>query len=255
VHSGAIDEISARKRAHSLLGVQWTDLLSRFTCADQDEAKQAARFHADVQTVFHEEVVKHFEYEAVERSYDLFQRNVHGKDRLLEVVRCLVENLEDYQGRLKARELAWDPIDEQLTPLDETLRQELSAQALCNMEVGFIEALKVASCSEGPQGEELLAQRTSCLRNECATLLDRKTEATQMHHERSFELRREVMLFEAVEYLELHADVSSTQIRSAQHMLEVVEPMAPLEALVRLRARLDRLACGMLRSDQAVPAG
>ena len=51
-------------------------------------------------------------------------------------------------------------------------------------------------------------------------------------------MRREVMLFEAVEYLELHAaEISATQISSALHMLEVAEPVAAPEAIERLRER------------------
>lgn len=74
--------------------------------------------------------------------------------------------------------------------------------------------------------------------------------ATQQHQERTVELRRDVMLFEAVEYLEMRGSaVSATQVRTALHMLEIVhvEGLAPPDATDRLRARLETLARGLLQ--------
>jgi hypothetical protein len=175
------------------------------------------------------------------------------------VVRCLVENLEDYQGRLEARELVWDPNQQCLIPLDKRLREDLCSKALCSMETGLVESLKAAAAREEcPEDEQLLSERTKRLRGQCAALLDRKTDATQVLEERTMKLRREVMLFEAVEHLELHgsAGVSITQVRSAMHMVDMVEPIAPPEAVQRLRARLDRLAIGLQSGMlSAAPAG
>lgn len=256
VHAGTISEVESRSRAPSLLNAQWAQLLARFVGADGEEAESTTRFHADVQTVFHEEVVKHFEYEAAERSLHLHQRRAPGTQRLLEVVRCLVENLEDYHGRLEARELAWDPSQKRLIPLDKGVREELCAKALVSMEVGLIESLQAVATAESAQSEGLLAIRTGRLRSDCAALLQRKTQATQVHQECT--RLREVMLFEAVEHLELRAsvDVSKTQIRSALHMVEMVESITPPEAVERLRARLDHLAKGLQPEVlKAVPAG
>jgi len=248
VQARAITEPLARRRAAALLGAQWVQILARFAGADGEEARQTTRFHAYVQAIFHEEVVKHFEYEAAERCLQLTQRQVPGTICLREVVRCLVENLEDYQGRLEARELAWDSSQRCLVPLDEKLRSNLCLQALSNMEPVLMDALKAASTAEAAGCEDLLSRRTRQFRTDCAALLDRKTETTQAHQERTMELRREVMLFEAVEYLELHPLVTSTtQVRTALHMLEMVEAIAPLDAVERLRIRLDRLARGRLQ--------
>merc|ERR1712232_808107 len=100
------------------------------------------------QTVFHEEVVAHFEYEAAERSLHLLQRRAPGTRRLREVLRCLVENLEDYQSRLDARELVWDPTQQRLIPLDSRLREDLCSKALGSMESGLIESLQAAASTE-----------------------------------------------------------------------------------------------------------
>merc|ERR1712124_138767 len=99
------------------------------------------------------------------------------------------------------------------------LRQRLTDEAMAVMELRLPSALQ-AACADR-QGQAKLAERTERLRKDCGALLDCKTEATQVHHERASELRREVMLFEAVEYLELHAkDVTATQVGSVLHMLE-----------------------------------
>eukprot|EP00913_Durusdinium_trenchii_P028945 g27139.t1 len=79
--------------------------------------------------------------------------------------------------------------------------------------------------------EDALQARTEQLMKECRQLLETKTEVTQTHFERAAELRREVMLFEAVEYLELH----SSEVLSALQMLKMVEKIAPADALERLR--------------------
>jgi len=258
VHAGAISETEVMKRAPALLSRQWVQLLRRFLGADLEGADQTTRFHAEVQTVFHEEVVKHFEYEAAERCSHLLERNASGTHRLHEVMRCLVENLEDYQSRLDARELAWDPAERRLVPLDSELRDNLCAQALASMEGGLIESLKAVAAADSLQGQEVLKKRTGRLQNECAALLERKTEATQVHQERTTELRRDVMVFEAVEHLELRAaiDLSTTQVRSALHMLQIVESMAPPDSVERLRARLHHLVEGLQPQPLwAVPAG
>lgn len=255
VKARVIEEVVAKKLAPNLLSVQWAHLLARFDNASQEEAKTSNEFHASVQAMFHEEVVKHFEYEASERCLHLCRRGVSGADCLLEVVKCLVENLEDYHVRLEARELVWDSALGKLVPLDDQLRRHLCEEASRQMEYGFIEALQAAAAGASAHAEQqLLSRRRSLLRSECAALLDRKTEATQQHQERTMELRREVMLFEAVEYLEMvSSGVSATQVRTALHMLETVEVegLAPPDALERVRARLECLACGRL--SPAVP--
>jgi len=156
-------------------------------------------------------------------------------------MKCFAENLEDYEARLDARELAWDHSKGNLVQLDAALRRRLKDEVVQSMEAGLIAALQ--SAARGDQhGESSLQRRRSLLRADCSALLDQKTEATQAHHERMAELRREVMLFEAVEYLELHgAAVNSTQVRTAYYMLQEAEPCAPLDAIERLRERLSRL--------------
>jgi len=243
VRASAIDEAAAAQRAAPLLSAQWANLLARFEGAAREEAAETQRFHADVQALFHEEVGKHFEYESAERSLHLLRRREPPMQRLKEVVRCLVENLEDYQSRLQARELAWDAEEQSLVPLSACLCEKLSAEAVGCMEMGLVDAFRDAASAEGSHGESTLSRRTAIFRAECAALLDKKTEATQSHHERMEDLRREVMLFEAVEYLELHSkDASATQIRTARYMLSAAEEVAPPEALVRLRSRLEFIA-------------
>lgn len=255
VKSGAVDKGVAMHRASPLLSSQWTQILVRFVGADCEEVKNANRFHADVQNMFHEEVVKHFEYEAAERCLHLSHNKEPGMVCLREVLKCLVENLEDYEGRLGARELAWDETQGKLMPLDASLRRRLQTDVLEMMQPGLIAALQAAAasdgCSRGVPGETALARRRSLLRADCASLLDRKTEVTQAHHERAQELRREVMLFEAVEYLELQATAPgrtacATQIRTALFMLDEAESVAPADAIERLRERLDRLSARLL---------
>lgn len=91
-----------------------------------------------------------------------------------------------------------------------------------------------------PSKEALQAQ-TEKLMKDCRHLLEMKTEVTQSHFERAAELRREVMLFEAVDYLELRLhEISKAQVLSALHMLKLVEQIAPADALERLRSRLGR---------------
>jgi len=242
VRSGAVELEEARARATPLLSVQWEHLLARFAGAEGEEAQLNSRFHEEVQALFHEEVARHFEYEAAERTLHLVRRGAPGRERLREVVRCLVENLEDYQSRLEARELAWDAEVRHLVALDEHLRQRLTREALDGMELGLVASLREAA-SGGTETARRLSARRARLRAECAALLDRKTEATQAHQERASELRREVMLFEAVEYLELHAaEASTTQVRTAMHMLRAAAPAAPSDAVERLRDRLGHLA-------------
>mmetsp|Transcript_121730 Transcript_121730/g.271842 ORF Transcript_121730/g.271842 Transcript_121730/m.271842 type:complete len:260 (-) Transcript_121730:35-814(-) len=244
--AGAVDGTEARKRARPLLSVQWAHLLARFLGSEAEEAVLNRRFHEDVQALFHEEVVRHFEYEAAERSLCLVRHRKSGSHCLHEVVRCLVENLEDYQSRLEAREFAWDATAQRLVPLDAALRQRLSGAALEGMEEGLLAALQAAAAAgDGAAAEAQLERRRVELQGQCAALLARKTEATQAYQERATELRREVMLFEAVEFLELHsAETSTTQVRTALHMLESVVSLAPMDAVERLRERLGRLAAG-----------
>merc|ERR1712048_1226670 len=155
--------------------------------------------------------------------------------------------------------LAWDAKRAQLLPLDGDLRCRLRDEVMQSLEPGLIDALQAAAaadvaCSGSRGGESRLARRRSQFRAECAALLDRKTEVTQIHHERATELRREVMLFEAIEYLELqlangntaHPGTGATQIRTALHMLETAEKHAPADAVERLRERLDRLQVCLL---------
>lgn len=252
VRVGAVGKRAVQKAGASwLLSAQWAELLARFEGADSDEQQLNSRFHADVQALFHEEVSAHFEYEAAERCLHLHRRGAPGPRRLEDVVRCLVENLEDYKDRAAARGLAWDQQEGKLVPLDAARQGRLVGEALDGVEFSLIDALKAAAVS-GPCGEDLLLRRTAHFRCECAVLLDRKTEATQMHQEQAMEYRREVMLFEAVEYLELQAAAAGpTQIRTALHMLDMVAPVAPPDAIEALRPRLDRLALQLTAS--AVP--
>eukprot|EP00928_Gymnodinium_smaydae_P039546 TRINITY_DN26994_c0_g1_i1.p1 TRINITY_DN26994_c0_g1~~TRINITY_DN26994_c0_g1_i1.p1 ORF type:complete len:685 (-),score=138.07 TRINITY_DN26994_c0_g1_i1:75-2129(-) len=243
VGSGAVDQTFANKRAAHLMSTQWAQIIGRFSGAGDEEARNSDRFHAEVQTMFHEEVVKHFEFEAAERSLVLARRGVHGPACLREVITCFVENLEDYQSRLSARELAWDASRGCLAPLDADLRRKLCDEVCTSMEQGLIAALQAASLPLGSAPEESHKRRRSMHRSDCAMLLDRKTELTQAHHERAMELRREVMLFEAVEYLELHmTSASPTQVRSAHHMLDLAAGAVPSDAAERLRERLAKLA-------------
>lgn len=247
VRDGAVDGSTARRRAAPLLSAQWAHLLARFLGAEAEEAKLDGAFHAEVQVLFHEEVLRHFEYEASERCSHLLAHGASGTHCLREVLRCLVENLEDYCSRLDARELAWDAAAGRLVRLDGPLRRRLAAEALAAMEAGLLATLRAvaAAATAGTPGRGQLAERTARLRAECAALLDRKTEATQAHQELATELRREVMLFEAVEYLELQearGEAGATQVRSALHMLDLAAPVAPADALERLRERLGGLA-------------
>merc|ERR1719456_1988166 len=114
----------------------------------------------------------------------------------------------------------------------------------------LMDSLALAGSAGGKRKIELLELRVSELRTECHVLLDRKTEATQSHQERMEELRREVMLFEAVEFLELHSsEVTTTQLRTAFHMLDTVESEVPVDARERLRHRLERLSARHTPSD------
>eukprot|EP00434_Breviolum_minutum_P026200 symbB.v1.2.023161.t1/scaffold2099.1/size89596/8 len=138
-----------------------------------------------------------------------------------EIMRSLVENLEDYRSRSEARELAWDVERQGLAPLEPLLRLRLHNEVLTKMEQRLPAALCTAATavSQWPS-EELLLARTETLMKDCGRLLETKTEVTQVHFEKAAELRREVMLFEAVEYLELHPEASATQVLSALQMLK-----------------------------------
>lgn len=187
------------------------------------------------------------EYEAAERSLQLQQKQPPGKECLLEVIRCYVENLEDYQARSQARDLAWDAEDQRLVPLDAPRRAQMSEEICRRMEPGFVLALQAATAGAGPRN--LLPRRHARLRSECATLLDLKTEATHEHYEKASKLRREVVLFQVMEHLESSAlGATATQSRTALSMFDAVEATAPTDAVERLRERLNHLAGGA-RSD------
>ncbi|CAE7452644.1 unnamed protein product [Symbiodinium natans] len=241
--AGVITQACVRGRG-TLLNAQWAHLLERFLGAEDEEAKLDGTFHSKVQELFHQEVALHFEYEAAERCLHYLRRRTQPSQVFLEVIRCLTENLEDYQSRSEARELAWDASRQMLVPLDPHLRLRLQNEVLEAMQLRLPQALCTAAvaAADWPKSEESLVKTTAHLLNECGKLLERKTQATQDHHERAAELRREVMLFEAVEYLELNAaEATPTQVSSALHMLEVATAVAPADALERLRHRLARL--------------
>jgi len=245
VTAGTVDAAAARQRAASLLSAQWVHILARFAGAQGEEDHLNSRFHEDVQALFHQEVARHFEYEAAERSFHMVKKGASGQDRLLEVLRCLADNLQDYEGRLDARELAWDSKARCLVPLGTELKQRLAQEALESMECAMMIALRHAAPEPSSDSMARLAARQVQLRAECAVLLERKTDVTQAHQERAAELRREVMLFEAVEYLELQGGTASvTQVRTALHMLDEAAHLTPSDATERLRARLNRIAAG-----------
>jgi len=251
----AVDDRYATRAAASLTSPQWAHLLARFASAGTDELTETSTFHARVQRLFHEEVGKHFEFEAAERTLHLLRRKSAATQRLQEVIRCMVENLEDYQHRLRTRKVAWDENRRCLAPLTPDLFEHLTNQAVEHMELGLHSALVVASTAEeGPSVEASLSRRAAVFRAECAALLATKTEMTQTHQERMESLRREVMLYEAVEYLELNApSVSTTQIRTTLHMLNLMDGDEAPEGLDRLRKRINALSAA--RKGRAVPAG
>merc|ERR1719221_1958022 len=114
--------------------MQWSQIIARFLGAESEEAKLNNGFHAEIQVLFHEEVVRHFEYEASERCLHLLGEGLSGPECMQEVLRCLVENLEDHCSRLDARQLAWDASVGRLVPLDAALRRRLTGEALAGME-------------------------------------------------------------------------------------------------------------------------
>jgi len=243
LRAGVVDMKAATQVAAPLLCCQWTHILARFACAGQEEALEEGRFHAGIQAIFHQEVRKHFEYEATERTLHLLRHEAPPAQRVQEVLRCLVENLEDYESRVRAREFAWDADKQRLVRLDAELHCRLRDEAVQSMELGLPAALQAAAIHDAETGERLLTERAATFRLDCSGLLARKTELTQEHQERMEQLRREVMLFEAVEYLELRGkDVSATQVRTALYMLDSAEGVAPPEAVERLRARLGFLS-------------
>jgi hypothetical protein len=240
-----VNAAAARQRAASLLSAQWVHILARFAGAQGEEDHLNGRFHEDVQTLFHQEVARHFEYEAAERSFHMLRKGASGQARLLEVLRCLADNLQDYESRLDARELAWDSKEQRLVPLGTELKQRLAREALESMECAMMISLRNAAPEPSPDSMARLAARRVQLRAECAVLLERKTDVTQAHQECAAELRREVMLFEAVEYLEMQGGTASvTQVRTALHMLDIAAHLTPSDATERLRARLNRIAAG-----------
>lgn len=259
VRAGGISEDIALPQAAPFLSPQWTQILMRFTGADSEEAGHMGRYHAHIQALFHEEVGKHFEYEAAERCLHLLQRGAPGARLLSEVVRSLVENLEDQQSRLEARQFTWDASEHRLLPLDDVQRQLLREKVFDDMQPGLRNALDAAAsaaCLPLDRAAAMLECRVSALQGDCAALLERKTEATQAHQEGMEELRREVMLFEVVEYLELQSEQRSpTQVRTALYMLDAAEPRAPQEVIARLRKRLDELATAACLRPPCPPGG
>jgi len=253
----AIDEGCAVRMARPLMSTQWAHLLARFVSAGTDELVETSSFHARVQRLFHEEVGKHFEYEAAERTLHLLRRKAPGVERIREVLRCLVENLEDYQHRVRTRKIAWDDERRCLAPLDAELYWHLSNEAVEHLEGGLYGALASASTAEeGPSVEAALSRRAAVFRNDCAALLAVKTEMTQNHQERMESLRREVMLYEAVEYLELNVQlVSQTQIRTTLHLLDLMDGDEAPEGLDRLRSRVIALSGSAGLKANAAPAG
>ncbi|CAL1130221.1 unnamed protein product, partial [Cladocopium goreaui] len=218
--SSVISPAAVRQRTS--LTAQWAHLLERFLRAEEDEAKLDGDFHHKVQELFHEEVALHFELEAAERCLHYLRSGRPAQKIFSEVIRALAENLEDYRSRSEARELAWDVERQCLAPLEPMLRLRLHNEVLTQIERRLPSALCTAAkaCSAWPC-EEQLSTRTESLMKDCGRLLETKTEVTQVHFEKAAELRREVMLFEAVEYLELHsAEASATQVLSALQMLK-----------------------------------
>merc|ERR1712151_952294 len=131
-------------------------------------------------------------------------------------------------------------------PLDARLQARLSREISRRLEPCLISALKVAAAS-APRTP--LRRRKTRLRSECAVLLDLKTEVTEAHEERAAKLRREVILFDILDYLELHLpEVSEAQIHTVFSMLDAVEgePSTPAGAAAQLRKRLDRVAGTLL---------
>merc|ERR1712194_808077 len=198
------------------------------------------------QAMFHEEVARRFEFEAAERSLQLQQAGAPGSSRLQEVIRCFVENVEDYEKRLSVRDFAWDPEIERLVKLDSQLHDQLCADVSRKLEPCLISALKVAA-SSAPRTP--LRRRKTRLKSECAVLLDLKTEVTEAHEERAEQVRREVILFDILDHLEKHLpEVSEAQIHTVFSMLHAVEgePKTPAGAAKQLRKRLDRVAGTLL---------
>jgi len=240
VHKGAIDEAIVKMKAASL-DVQWVRLLMRFEAAGHETQRLARRFHADLHAVFHEEVSTRFEYEAAVRCLEALRQGLNGSERLREVIHALVENLEDYQGRLKVRELAWDVALGQLAPLDAALSRRLLDGAVSCTERCLGGAL-AAAAAEGPGGQELLEQRAAKLRMDCEVLLRRKTEMTQAHQEQVNGLMPEVILFEALDFLERSGrGASAPQLRAAERMFGEAQRAAPPEAVEQLQRRLAHL--------------
>jgi len=229
VEGGAVDGALAWRRAEPLLDEKWLQFISRFQGIDAEGEQLQSHFHVEVQAMFHEEIARQFEYEAADRSLQLQQCNVPGAQRLQEVIRCYVQSLENYQSRVEARTFAWDAEKEQLMPLDAQFRKRLDEEVWRKMEPGLFAALKVAAAS-APHSP--LRRRRMHLRSECAALLELKTEVTEAHQKRAEQLRREVVLFQALEYLELRLpNVSDMQLRTAFFMFEVVGPTAPADAV------------------------
>ncbi|CAE7254179.1 unnamed protein product, partial [Symbiodinium necroappetens] len=252
--AGVVSEACVRGRG-TLLNSQWAHLLERFLGAEDEEAKLDGTFHSKVQELFHQEVALHFEYEAAERCLHYLRRRTQPSLVFLEVIRCLAENLEDYQSRSEARELAWDAGRQMLVPLDPHLRLRLQNEVLEAMQLRLPQALCSAAlaAADWPKSEESLVKKTAHLLNECSKLLERKTQVTQDHHERAAELRREVMLFEAVEYLELNAaEATPTQVSSALHMLEVATAVAPVGPMAEVRFARDGACAGRCFGTPAV---
>eukprot|EP00931_Biecheleriopsis_adriatica_P003741 TRINITY_DN105510_c0_g1_i1.p1 TRINITY_DN105510_c0_g1~~TRINITY_DN105510_c0_g1_i1.p1 ORF type:complete len:379 (+),score=81.12 TRINITY_DN105510_c0_g1_i1:40-1176(+) len=140
------------------------------------------KHHMKIHAIHMEELSKRFEFEAAERCCELRSQGSCDAGLLKEVLRCLVENLEDYNTRLEARGCAWDRHEQRVIQLDSASKQFQQAAVVDALEPALHRALKAASaaasetdfCDASP-----LARRKTMLRTECRELLELKTRATE----------------------------------------------------------------------------
>lgn len=142
---------------------------------------------AHVQRLYYEELRKRFEFESAERCFSLQCRGAPGRKILLEVICCLVENLDDHWIRMEARSSVWDENQQRLVPLDGRRREQLQRDLTDHLEPALLRALTgaaVAACEEdGPCGRSLLANRRTSLENDCNELLAQKTLALEEYQD------------------------------------------------------------------------
>eukprot|EP00928_Gymnodinium_smaydae_P076124 TRINITY_DN5910_c0_g1_i2.p1 TRINITY_DN5910_c0_g1~~TRINITY_DN5910_c0_g1_i2.p1 ORF type:complete len:429 (-),score=66.14 TRINITY_DN5910_c0_g1_i2:9-1235(-) len=115
-------------------------------------AALAVRYQARIQDLFLQEVGCRFECESAERSLELRARGRSGVQLLADVVRCLVENLEDVRVRMEARGQAWDPDAEAMVPLDAESKRRVHERTFSFAEESLLSALRSAaalSCEGG----------------------------------------------------------------------------------------------------------